>query len=115
MKKYLPQSIGVLFIRWNLYNRVAVAVAYFEEGEMAYMTINKNKMLKLCSDFLPKIVTYEFISEYPTAIKKQKKNESFWNEMAIQQNGILELKKASPIAIKLNKKDFNKLAKIYLK
>lgn len=114
-KKHLPQSIGVLFIRWNLYNRIAVAVAYFEEGEMVYMTIDKNKMLKLCSNFLPKDVTYEFISEYPISMKKQKTNEAFWNEMAIQQNGILELNKVSPIAIKLNRKDFNKYAELYLK
>ncbi|MBK7362814.1 MAG: hypothetical protein IPJ01_11000 [Micavibrio sp.] len=114
-KKHLPQSIGVLFIRWNLQNRVSVAVAYFEEGEMVYMTIDKNKMLKLCSNFLPKDVTYEFISDYPIAMKKQKTNEAFWNEMAIQQNGILELNKVSPISIKLNRKDFNNYAKLYLK
>jgi hypothetical protein len=114
-KKHLPQSIGVLFIRWNLYNRIAVAVAYFEEGNMVYMNIDKNKMRKICANFLPKEVDYEFISEYPIAMKKQKTNEEFWNDMAIQQNGILELKKVSPIAIRLNRVDFNKFAKIYLK
>ena len=115
MKKHLPQSIGVLFIRWNLYNRVAVAVAYFEEGKMVYITISKSKMLKLCSNFLPKGVDYGFISEYPIAIKRKKVNESFWDEMASQQNGILELNKVSPIAIKLNRKLFYRCARLYLK
>ncbi len=111
----IQQSIGVLFIRWNLHNRVAVAVAYFEEGKMVYMTISKSKMLKLCSNFLPKNVTYDFISEYPNAMKKKKITEQFWNKMAIQQNGILELKKVSPTSRKLNIKDFNQFAKLYLK
>lgn len=114
-KKNLPQSIGILFIRWNLWNRVAVAVSYFEDGNMVYMTVDKNKMLKLCSNFLSKNVTYEFISQYPIDMKKQKIKEDFWNDQAIQQNGILEIKEVSPIAIRLNRKDFNKFAKIYLK
>jgi len=114
-KKALPQSIGILFIRWNLCNRVAVAVAYFEEGEMVYMTISKSKMMKLCDNFLSNNVTYEFISNYPIAMKNKKINEVVWNNMAIQQNGILELKTTSQIAYKLNKEGFNKFAKIYLK
>lgn len=111
----MTQSIGVLFIRWNLYNRVAVAVSYFENGKMVYMVIDKNKMLKLCSNFLSKNVTYEFISEYPMAMKKKKITEEFWNDQSIQQNGILELNKVSPIAIKLNRKQFTKFSKLYLK
>ena len=110
-KKCLPQSIGILFIRWNFYNRIAVAVAYFEEGKMIYMTIDKEKMKKICDNFLPKEVTYDFISDYPIAMKKQKISETAWNDMAIQQNGILEIKKVSPIASKLNMKKFNQYAK----
>jgi hypothetical protein len=114
-KETFPQSIGVLFIRWNLYNRVAVGVAYFECGKMVFMNVDKTKMIKLCDNFLSKNVTYDFISEYPIAMKKQKMNEEFWNDQAIQQNNILELKKTSPIAMKLNRKEFNKFSKIYLK
>ena len=113
-KKHLPQSTGLLFIRWNFYNRICVAVAYFEEGKMIYMTIDKDKMRKICDNFLPKEVTYDFISDYPIAMKGKKVNEAFWNDMAIQQNGILEIKKVSPIASKLNRKKFNQYAKHFL-
>lgn len=112
-KKQLSQSIGVFFIRWNLYNRVAVAVAYFEEGEMVFMKVDKKKMQKLCDNFIP--VSFFFISKTPLAMQKQKTNSDIWNKQSDQQNGILEIKKASPIAIKLNRRDFNKFAKIYLK
>ena len=111
----LPQSVGILFIRWNLHNRVAVGVVYFEFGQMVFMNLDKNKMIKLCDNFLSENAPYEFISVYPIAMKKQKITEEFWNDQAMQQNGILELKKTSPISIKLSRKDFNKYAKTYLK
>lgn len=113
-KKCLPQSTGILFIRWNFYNRIAIAVAYFEEGKMVYMTIDKNKMIKLCDNFLPENITYEWISDYPNTMKNLKISEENWNNESIQQNGILEIKKTSPIASKLNRKKFNQYAKHFL-
>jgi hypothetical protein len=38
------QSIGIIFLRWNLYNRVAVAVAYFENGKPVFFNCDKKKI-----------------------------------------------------------------------
>jgi len=114
-KTKLPQSTGVMFIRWNLYNRVAVAVAYFEKGKMVFIKLDRSKIRKICHNFLPKEVTIDFVSYYPAAMKKQNISEEYWNGMAIHQNGILEIHKTSAIASKLDRKKFNKYANIYLK
>jgi hypothetical protein len=114
LKPHFPNAIGVLFLRWNLYNRVAVSVAYFEEEKMVYMKNSEINMLKLCRSFLPDL-DFEFISSYPLAIQTQKTNAEFWDKMAIEQNGLYEFHKVNPIAIKLTRKDFNTLANLYLK
>jgi hypothetical protein len=111
----VPQSIGIIFIRWNLYNRVAVAVAYFELEEMVHMTISKSKIRKLCSNFLDKNVSYDFALSYPNAMKKQKTNVEFWNKQWSVQNGLIEIQKPSYVGIRLNKSEFNKFAKLYIK
>ena len=113
-KSKLPQSTGIMFIRWNYFNRIIVGVAYFEKGKMVFMKLDKDKMLKICLDFLPKEVSYDFILDYPIAMKKQKISEDAWNDMAIQQNGILEIHKTYPVASKLDKRRFNKYANIFL-
>ena len=111
--KILKQSIGILFIRWNIYNRIAVAVAYFENGKMKYMIVDKSIIKKICDNFI-KDVDINFVSEYPLAFKKKKINEAFWNDQAIQQNGLLEIKKTSVVGVKMSKNDFNDIAKYYL-
>lgn len=111
--KKLKQSIGILFIRWNLFNRVAVAVAYFENGAMKYMIVDKSIIKKICDNFI-KDVDIDFVSEYPIAMKKKKVNEAFWNDQSIQQNGLLEIHKTSVVGIKLSRKYFNDIAKHYL-
>ncbi len=112
MKK-LQQSTAILFIRWNLFNMVCVAVAYFEKGKMVYIKVDKLKIRKICNDFLPKEVNYDFVSELPILIKKNKISEKRWNEVAIQR-GIYDIQKTSPVARKLTLKEFNNLSKIYL-
>jgi len=107
------QSIGILFIRWNIYNRIAVSVAYFENGKMKYMIVDKSIIKKICNNFI-KDVDVDFVSEYPNAFKKKKINEASWNEQAIQQNGLLEIKKTSVVGVKMSKNDFNDIAKHYL-
>ena len=113
-KSKIPQSIGILFIRWNFYNRVCVGVAYFENGKMVFMKLDKLKIIKIYHNFMPKEVIADFVSDYPVAMKKQNISEIAWNHMAIQQNGILEIHGTNPVASKMDRKQFNKYAKIYL-
>jgi len=111
---FTVQSTGVLFIRWNLTNRVAIAVAYFENGKMVYMNIDKEKVKKICRTFIPH-VSYKFILQYPNSFKELKLSELDWNKESFSQNGIIEIKKTNAISIRLTEKKFNDYASIYLK
>lgn len=109
----MKHSVGRLFLRWNLHNRVCVCVAYFENGKMAFMKIDKNKIMLLCNNFIA--ASYDCALEYPVLIKKRKINENRWNEMVFEQTGLLEIQRTNPIAADFTRKQFNQFCNVYLK
>ena len=115
--KKLERSSALMFVRWNVWNRVCFAVFYFENGKYVYSIIDK----KLCTSVVRKFikgVSPSFVYSYATGTAKYKPTEEQWNHDASQQNGIIKMEKCNGYILteKMNEKTWmQQYAQLYLR
>lgn len=110
-------SVGLIFIRWNIHNRVCIGVCFFKDGQFVKLKISRKLIENILQNFMSTSpISLSFIQEHTDGMKRIKVSEKEWNHQAIQQNGILEIHKTNPIAIVTYTDELiNKYSKIFLK
>ena len=82
-------TLGIIFIHWGTFNKVAFGMGFFKNGKLTDLICDYEIVEKVLKTFIPD-ADLSFIKIVPDGILKAKITEKYWNEnLNVYQNGII--------------------------